>query len=95
MTTLSGSGTVVSISDTVEVVDPFCVHASPFKRAVVELDEQQGLLINTKIVDFVSDVNVGDTVTATFEPLASGFTGLAFRPASTFGTVQRSTSRGG
>jgi uncharacterized OB-fold protein len=78
---LSGRAVVVDLSDQFETMDPFADGDLLFQRAVVELIEQDGLQLLTKLVTPPNrPASVGTLVVADFLSNASGEPALAFRP---------------
>jgi uncharacterized OB-fold protein len=78
---LSGRGLIVDISDQFETMDPFADGDLVFQQAIVELIEQDGLLILTKVVTPPNaPAAIGMAVNAHFPSTAFGERSLAFRP---------------
>lgn len=78
---LSGRAVVVDVSDQFEAMDPFADGDLVFQRAVVELIEQDGLQLLTKVVTPPNrPASVGTLVVADFLSNTSGEPALAFRP---------------
>lgn len=79
--TMSGRGTLYSYTVMHDAPAPGFADLLPYIVAVVELDEQAGLLVTTNLVDTDPvDVHIGMPLQATFEELAPGDVVPQFRP---------------
>lgn len=79
--TVSGRGTLYSYTVMHDAPAPGFANHLPYVVAVVELDEQAGLLVTTNLVDAdPADVHIGMPLEATFEELAPGDVVPQFRP---------------
>jgi uncharacterized OB-fold protein len=80
-TQVSGAGTVYSFTIVRQAFDPAFLPEVPYLIALVELDEQPGLVILANLVDVdIETVEIGDRVELTFED-RSGQPIPQFRPA--------------
>ncbi|AYA24086.1 Zn-ribbon domain-containing OB-fold protein [Rhodococcus rhodochrous] len=78
---VSGRGTLYSYTVMHDAPAPGFADRLPYVVAVVELDEQSGLLVTTNLVDTDPvDVHIGMSLEATFEELAPGDVVPQFRP---------------
>lgn len=78
---LSGRGVIVGIAHQFETMDPFSEGDLIFQQAVVELIEQDGLQLLTKLVTPQNrSASVGMRVIADFLSSTSGDPALVFRP---------------
>jgi uncharacterized OB-fold protein len=67
-TPVSGLGTVYSFTIVRQAFDPAFLPEVPYLVALVELDEQPGLLLLANVVDVdIETVEIGDRVEVTFE----------------------------
>ena len=80
---LSGRGVLIDASDVFETHDPFADIELTFRRAVIQLDEQEGLQLLAKLVVAErSRVHIGAAVAADYLPCSSGEWALVFRLTS-------------
>ena len=68
-TPVAGTGTVYSFTIVRQAFDPAFLAEVPYLIALIELDEQPGLLLLANVVDTdIETVEIGDRVEVTFEP---------------------------
>ncbi len=84
---MSGVGTIVEVSSSIEINDPFVEAETPFLLALIQLEEDERLVIPTKLVgpSTPSDTPPGTAVVSSFERTSSDTAGelrLVFRPTS-------------
>lgn len=80
---VSGAGTIVEVSNEIEINDPFSESDSAFLLALIELAEDDRVVIPSKLVGVSTptDAPPGTAVLASFEPTAAGERRLVFRTA--------------
>ena len=82
-TRVSGRGRLHTWTIPLQPFDPYFLERLPYVLAVVELDEQPGLMVVTDIVDCAEDDLRADMpVEVTFREVAPGYTLPLFAPAS-------------
>jgi uncharacterized OB-fold protein len=82
-TRVSGKGRLHTWTIPLQPFDPYFLERLPYVLAVVELDEQPGLMVVTDIVDCAEDDLRADMpVEVTFREVAPGYTLPLFAPVS-------------
>jgi uncharacterized OB-fold protein len=81
---VSGRGRLHTWTQPLQPFDPYFLDHIPYVLAVVELDEQPGLMVVTDIVDCAEDdLRIDMPVEVTFREAAPGYTLPFFRPVDT------------
>ena len=86
---VSGKGTLYTYSIPMQPIDPYYVERVPYVYALVELEEEANLKLQTNIIDCPEDqLEIGMPVEVVFREVAPGVTLPYFKPANPAGTAQ-------
>ena len=86
---VSGRATLYTYSIPMQPIEPYFIERVPYVYALVELEEEENLKLQTNIIDCPEDqLEIGMPVEVVFREVAPGVTLPYFKPANPSGTAQ-------